>query len=191
MVEVHVTVEHNVLANGQQHAKQPKFNNKGRVDQDAEQCQVISPLLDAELFKKKDMVEKEVYNELWKKISRLEQHCISLEISIQQSKERFQNDRPCKNLDAPEFCKFFEINELKAQLQAKNTTIRNLKKHIEKFHAISNEAKVKHDKDVIETINIELEHSVAKLLVENEKLNKENDHLKQTYKDLYDSIKKT
>ncbi|GJU29614.1 hypothetical protein Tco_1173203 [Tanacetum coccineum] len=55
----------------------------------------------------------------------------------------------------------------------------------------SNEAKVKHEIDVLETINIELESSVAKLLAENEKLNKENEHLKQTYKELYDSIKKT
>ncbi|GJZ62670.1 hypothetical protein Tco_0618807 [Tanacetum coccineum] len=55
----------------------------------------------------------------------------------------------------------------------------------------SKEAKIKHDIDVIETINIELEHSVAKLLVKNEHLNKEKEHLKQTYKDLYDSIKKT
>ncbi|GKE34811.1 hypothetical protein Tco_1454133 [Tanacetum coccineum] len=35
--------------------------------------------------------------------------------------------------DAPEFYEFFEINELKAQLQAKNTTINNLKTQIEKF----------------------------------------------------------
>ncbi|GKD77721.1 hypothetical protein Tco_1340342, partial [Tanacetum coccineum] len=32
--------------------------------------------------------------------------------------------------DAPEFQDFFEINELKAQLQAKNTAISNLKNHI-------------------------------------------------------------
>ncbi|GJX00551.1 hypothetical protein Tco_0184464 [Tanacetum coccineum] len=48
----------------------------------------------------------------------------------------------------------------------------------------SNEAKVKHDIDVIETINIELEHKVAKLL-------KENETLKQHYKEMYDSIKTT
>ncbi|GJW38579.1 hypothetical protein Tco_0064424 [Tanacetum coccineum] len=42
-----------------------------------------------------------------------------------------------------------------------------------------------------ETINIKLEHSVAKLLVENEQLHKEKEHLKQTYKDLFDSIKRT
>ncbi|GJQ90994.1 hypothetical protein Tco_0002133 [Tanacetum coccineum] len=57
--------------------------------------------------------------------------------------------------------------------------------------AEGNEAKVKKDIDDFEIINIELEHSVAKLLTENEHLNKENDHLKKTYKDLYDPIKKT
>ncbi|GKA96949.1 hypothetical protein Tco_0824843 [Tanacetum coccineum] len=46
----------------------------------------------------------------------------------------------------------------------------------------SNEAKVKHDIDVIETINIELEHKVAKLL-------KENETLKRHYKEMFDSIK--
>ncbi|GJU55611.1 hypothetical protein Tco_1229325 [Tanacetum coccineum] len=48
----------------------------------------------------------------------------------------------------------------------------------------SNEAKIKHDIDVIETINIELEHKVAKLL-------KESDTLKRHYKELSDSIKTT
>nr|GEW49557.1 retrovirus-related Pol polyprotein from transposon TNT 1-94 [Tanacetum cinerariifolium] len=48
----------------------------------------------------------------------------------------------------------------------------------------SNEAKVKHDIDVIETINIELEHKVAKLLMENKTL-------KKNYKELLDSIKIT
>ncbi|GJU73310.1 hypothetical protein Tco_1264715 [Tanacetum coccineum] len=45
-----------------------------------------------------------------------------------------------------------------------------------------NEDKVKKDIEEIETINIELDHRVSKLIVENE-------HLKQTYKKLYDSIK--
>ncbi|GJV67943.1 hypothetical protein Tco_1483452 [Tanacetum coccineum] len=96
-----------------------------------------------------------------------------------------------KGCDAPEFCEFFEINDLKAQLQAKTTLICNLKNQIKSVKEASNEAKVKHEIDVLETINIELESSVAKLLAENEKLNKENEHLKQTYKELYDSIKKT
>ncbi|GJW14593.1 hypothetical protein Tco_0018726 [Tanacetum coccineum] len=46
----------------------------------------------------------------------------------------------------------------------------------------SNEAKVKHDIDVIETINIKLEYKVAKLL-------KENETLKRHYKEFFDSIK--
>nr|GEX25331.1 hypothetical protein [Tanacetum cinerariifolium] len=48
----------------------------------------------------------------------------------------------------------------------------------------SNEAKVKHDIDVLETTNIELEQKVAKLL-------KENETLKKHYKELFDSIKIT
>ncbi|GJT32610.1 hypothetical protein Tco_0923029 [Tanacetum coccineum] len=159
-------------------------HRRGEIDQDAEQYQVKSPLLKAEFLKTNDMVEKEVYNELSNRFLQLEKHCISLEISMQQKEESFQSNKPCKNQDSPEFREFFEINELKAQLQAKNSTINNLKEQIKNVHEKSNEAKVKHDIDVIETINIELEHKVAKLLQENE-------HLKQTYKELYDSIKKT
>ncbi|GJV92424.1 hypothetical protein Tco_1540237, partial [Tanacetum coccineum] len=47
-----------------------------------------------------------------------------------------------------------------------------------------NKAKIEKEIDVLETMNIELEHSVAKL-------RKENETLKQHYKDLYDSIKIT
>ncbi|GJV31447.1 hypothetical protein Tco_1391847 [Tanacetum coccineum] len=42
--------------------------------------------------------------------------------------------------------------------------------------------KIKKDLEEIETINMELDHRVSKLIAENE-------HLKQTYKQLYDSIK--
>ncbi|GJY38984.1 hypothetical protein Tco_0425348 [Tanacetum coccineum] len=44
------------------------------------------------------------------------------------------------------------------------------------------DSSVKMDMDEIETLNIEFEHRVTKLVTENE-------HLKQTYKQLYDSIK--
>ncbi|GJV32354.1 retrovirus-related pol polyprotein from transposon TNT 1-94 [Tanacetum coccineum] len=46
----------------------------------------------------------------------------------------------------------------------------------------TNEDKIKQELEEIEIINIELDHRVTKLIVENE-------HLKQTYKQLYDSIK--
>ncbi|GJY99801.1 hypothetical protein Tco_0517231, partial [Tanacetum coccineum] len=58
---------------------------------------------EAELPKKKDMVEKAVYKELSNRFSRLEKRCIYLEIKVQQSKESFQNDRPCNNQDAFKF----------------------------------------------------------------------------------------
>ncbi|GJT96742.1 retrovirus-related pol polyprotein from transposon TNT 1-94 [Tanacetum coccineum] len=86
--------------------------------------------LEADLSRKKDMVEKVVYDEHSNRFSRLEKQCISLEIKVQQSKESLQNDKPCNNQDALEYKEFFEINELKAQLQKKNTTISNLKDHI-------------------------------------------------------------
>ncbi|GJR71753.1 hypothetical protein Tco_0084118 [Tanacetum coccineum] len=76
------------------------------------------------------MVQKAVYDELSNRLSRFETRCISLEIKVQQSKESFQNDKPCNNQDSPEFQEFYEIIELKAQLQKKNTTINNLKDHI-------------------------------------------------------------
>ncbi|GJR15597.1 hypothetical protein Tco_0798249 [Tanacetum coccineum] len=63
--------------------------------------------------------------------------------------------------------------------------------HGQILNETSNKAKINKEIEVLKTINIELEQSVAKLLIENEKLHKENEHLKQTYKDLYDSIKKT
>ncbi|GJZ00449.1 hypothetical protein Tco_0517878 [Tanacetum coccineum] len=212
-VEVQLTAQHNVLANEQQHTDQsePRYDTYllemvdsnttpdstnmchrgGEIDQDAEQYQAKSPLLKAELVKSKEMIEKETHNELSRRFLLLEKHCMSLEISIQHKEESFQSNKPCKNQDAPEFCEFFEINDLKAQLQAKTTLICNLKNQIKSVKEASNEAKTKHEIDVLETINIELESSVAKLLAENEKLNKEDKHLKQTYKELYDSIKKT
>ncbi|GKE81079.1 hypothetical protein Tco_1551079 [Tanacetum coccineum] len=94
--------------------------------------------LEAELIKQHNMVEKDEYNKLSKRFSKLEQHNISLEIAMQINKEIFKR-----------------ITHLES---------------------------VKEDLDEIKTINIELEHRVTKLIAENE-------HLKQTYKQLYDSIK--
>ncbi|GKB98108.1 retrovirus-related pol polyprotein from transposon TNT 1-94 [Tanacetum coccineum] len=57
-----------------------------------------------------------------------------------------------------------------------------LKEQIKSLKGNVDDSKVKMDMDEIETLNIELEHRVTKLVAENE-------HLKQTYKQLYDSIK--
>ncbi|GJW53396.1 retrovirus-related pol polyprotein from transposon TNT 1-94 [Tanacetum coccineum] len=107
--------------------------------------------------------------------------------------QRSESCVKCVDLDAELLNKqkYFENNDLKAQLQAKDTTICKLKEHIKTMRENDKEEKVKHKMDEIETINIELEHSVAKLLSENERLHKEIWHLKRIYKDQFDSIKKT
>ncbi|GJR79641.1 retrovirus-related pol polyprotein from transposon TNT 1-94 [Tanacetum coccineum] len=142
--------------------------------------------LDAELLKNQN-----AHNELLKSYPQLEKHCISLELSIQLNQEIFQKDKSYDNQNALEIPKYFKNNDLKAQLQAKDTTIRKLKEHIKSMRENDKEEKVKQEMDEIETINIELEHSVAKLLSENELLHKEIEHLKKIYKDQFDSIKKT
>ncbi|GKB02308.1 hypothetical protein Tco_0830397 [Tanacetum coccineum] len=79
----------------------------------------------------------------------------------------------------------------KSQSQEKDTVIRKLKDRIKSLSGKDSVENVKKDIDEIETINIKLEHSVAKLLSENKNLRQERDHLKSFYKDLFDSIKKT
>ncbi|GJS53734.1 hypothetical protein Tco_0627096 [Tanacetum coccineum] len=74
------------------------------------------------------------------------------------------------------------ITKLKAQSQEKDTVIKKLKERIKSLSGKINGDKIKKDLEEIETINIELDHKVSKLIAENE-------HLKQTYKQLYDSIK--
>ncbi|GJU19547.1 hypothetical protein Tco_1152889 [Tanacetum coccineum] len=138
--------------------------------------------LEAELIKQHNMVEKDEYNRLSKSFSKLEQHCISLELAMQLNKENFQKNNTSTNQTEPSFDHLFELNNLKAELQAKDMTIKKLKAHIKRANETSTSESVKKDFDEIETINIELEHRVTKLIAENK-------HLKQTYKQLYDSIK--
>ncbi|GJU78735.1 retrovirus-related pol polyprotein from transposon TNT 1-94 [Tanacetum coccineum] len=86
---------------------------------------------------------------------------------------------------------FTQMEQLWNNLHAKDNVISKLKETIHSLRDNVNPAKVKKDIDEIEIINIELEDSVAKLLSENEKLHKEKEHLKKTYKELYDLIKLT
>ncbi|GKB83068.1 hypothetical protein Tco_0949963 [Tanacetum coccineum] len=131
-----------------------------------------------------DFIEKEIYDKLFKSFTTLEKHCISLEVDSQLNQEIFQRDNSVSNQSAPSFDQLFELNELKAQSQEKDTIIKKLKERIKSLSGKLNENKIKKDLEEIETINIELDHRVSKLIAENE-------HLKQTYKQLYDSIKPT
>nr|GFB58998.1 retrovirus-related Pol polyprotein from transposon TNT 1-94 [Tanacetum cinerariifolium] len=74
-----------------------------------------------------------------------------------------------------------EVTEVQ-NVQAKDTVILKLKKKLHSLNGDVNEINVKREVEEMETLNIELDHKVTKLIVENK-------HLKQTYKQLYDSIK--
>ncbi|GJS76473.1 retrovirus-related pol polyprotein from transposon TNT 1-94 [Tanacetum coccineum] len=156
MVEVQTTADINIFATGQQHTEQPEFNNEGKVDQNAKQCHDTCPLP----AKLTDNQTTELLNQS------LESENIRLKKTVAQFQKDFlRMEAHCVNL------------ELKYQNQALKEG-----QHGQFLKVTSNEAKVKHDIDVIETINIELEHKVAKLLEENETL-------KRHYKEMFDSIK--
>ncbi|GKC97479.1 hypothetical protein Tco_1167754, partial [Tanacetum coccineum] len=137
-----------------------------------------------ELLNKKDFIEKEIYDKLFRSFTNLEKHCISLEVGTPLKQEIFQRDNAVSNQCALSFDQYFELNKLKAQSQEKDTVTNKLKERIKSLSGNMNEDKIKKDIEDIETINIELDHRVSKLIAENE-------HLKQTYKQLYDSIKPT
>ncbi|GJT27347.1 hypothetical protein Tco_0907622 [Tanacetum coccineum] len=138
--------------------------------------------LETQLLNKKDFFKNETYDKLVRSYTTLEKHCISLEVDTQLNQEIFQRYNSVSNQSAPNFDQYFELNELKAQSQKKDTVIMKLKERIKSLSGNVHKDKVKKDIEEIETINIELDHRVSKLIAENE-------HLKQTYKQIYDSIK--
>ncbi|GJY26221.1 retrovirus-related pol polyprotein from transposon TNT 1-94 [Tanacetum coccineum] len=151
------------------------------VSMNMHECQKCLKL-ETELINKKDFVEKEIYDTLFKNYHNLEKHCIYLEVDTQLNQEIFQRENFVSNQSAPNIDQYFELNELKAQSQKKDKVIMKLKERIQSLSGNVNTNKIKIDMDDIETLNIELDHRVSKLISENE-------HLKQTYKQLYDSIK--
>ncbi|GJV52722.1 hypothetical protein Tco_1448463 [Tanacetum coccineum] len=121
-----------------------------------EQCQVKSHMLNSspdnqttdnskQSLKSENILLKKTVAQFQKDFSRMEAHCIAL--------------------------------ELKYQNQALKSG-----QHGQILNETSNKAKIKKEIDVLEIMNIKLEHNVAKL-------RKENETLKKHYKDLYDSIK--
>ncbi|GKE96009.1 hypothetical protein Tco_1580864 [Tanacetum coccineum] len=142
--------------------------------------------LEAELLKSQN-----AFNDLLKSHSQLEKHCISLELSIQMNQEIFQKDESCNNQNALEILEFFEKNYLKAQLQDKDNTICKLKDIIKSLREKSKEENVNYDYCEIETKNVELENSVAKLLSKNKRLCNEINHVKQVFKEQFDLSKQT
>ncbi|GKC75839.1 retrovirus-related pol polyprotein from transposon TNT 1-94 [Tanacetum coccineum] len=121
--------------------------------------------LETELVKKKDFVDKETYDKLCKCFTTLEKHCITLEADSQLNQEIFQQENSVLNQNAPSFTQLFELSELKAQSQAKDTVIVKLKEQIKSLKGNVEDSSVKMDMDEIETLNIELEHREQGLVV--------------------------
>ncbi|GJY84767.1 retrovirus-related pol polyprotein from transposon TNT 1-94 [Tanacetum coccineum] len=121
--------------------------------------------LETELLNKKDFVEKEIYDKLFRSFTTLEKHCISLEVDTQLNQEIFQRDNSISNQSAPRFDQYFELNKLKAQSQEKDKDIKKLKERSKSLSENVNEDKVKKDIEKIETINIELDHREQGLTV--------------------------
>ncbi|GKF81894.1 hypothetical protein Tco_0243550, partial [Tanacetum coccineum] len=117
-----------------------------------------------------DFVKRENYDKLFKSFTIIEKHCISLEVDTQLKQEILQRENYVSNQSVPSFDQLFELNELKAQSQKKDTVIKKLKERIKSLSGNMDKDKIKQDLEEIETINIELDHRVTKLIAENEHL---------------------
>nr|GEU42968.1 putative ribonuclease H-like domain-containing protein [Tanacetum cinerariifolium] len=119
----------------------------------------------------------EVPKELLKVSIAVEQHCVE--------KNKFQdkmNDVLKENERILEQAISADIVNLVVHANVNYAFIMKLKERIKSLSGNVKDEKIKRELEEIETINIELDHRVTKLFAENK-------HLKQTYKQLYDSIK--
>ncbi|GKE83302.1 hypothetical protein Tco_1553302 [Tanacetum coccineum] len=75
------------------------------------------------LSEQTEFVSKEIYTELLQSFAKLEKHSISIEIALQECQEQLKNNTVCKenapNVFRKERKQYFEIQDLKAQLQDK------------------------------------------------------------------------
>ncbi|GKA57641.1 hypothetical protein Tco_0756829 [Tanacetum coccineum] len=94
MAEVQLTTNNNVFATRKKHSEQPEFNNEGEVDQNAEQCHDTCPLpakltdnqtieLSNQSLESKNTCLKKTVAQFQKEFSKLETHCINLELQLQ------------------------------------------------------------------------------------------------------------
>nr|GEZ24909.1 pyruvate, phosphate dikinase regulatory protein, chloroplastic [Tanacetum cinerariifolium] len=110
------------------------------------------------------------------------EHCVTTESELKTDFSKMNRDNWSSKESAPTFAELFKVNNLKARAQVKDTMILKLKEKLNSLNGDVKDSNVKRDVDEIGTLNIELDHKVTKLAAKNE-------HLKQTYKQLYDSIK--
>nr|GEX19830.1 retrovirus-related Pol polyprotein from transposon TNT 1-94 [Tanacetum cinerariifolium] len=97
---------------------------------ECERCVTIETKL------QRDYIKKECYDKLFKQYITLEKHYISLEVDTQLKQEFFQRKNSFSHQSAPTFDQLFEINDLKAQSQEKDTVIMKLKERIKSLSAL-------------------------------------------------------
>nr|GEU48552.1 putative ribonuclease H-like domain-containing protein [Tanacetum cinerariifolium] len=136
--------------------KQTNFVNSKKLNLSTRPTQVAVP---------KELPKVSMVNSSLKK---LKYHLASFHVEI------FQRNNSFSQQSVPSFDQLFEINELKPQSQEKGMVIIKLKERIKSRSGNLKEKKIKKELEEIETINIELDHRVTKLVTE-------NDHLKQTH----------
>nr|GEY14189.1 hypothetical protein [Tanacetum cinerariifolium] len=118
----------------------------------------------------------EVPSELPKVSMALDQH------RLESKTFDFQNERLLEQVISKDIVNIMvDASVNNAYSQKKDIVIKKLKERIKSLSGNVEKDNVKKDIEEIETINIELDHRVSKLVAENE-------HLKQTYKQLYDLI---
>nr|GFC15820.1 hypothetical protein [Tanacetum cinerariifolium] len=83
-----------------------------------------------------------------------------LEVNNQLNTKIFQRDNVSSQKSAPTFAELFEINDLKAQVQEKDTVILKLREKLNSLSGDVKERKVKRKVEEIETQNLELDHKV-------------------------------
>ncbi|GKF58448.1 hypothetical protein Tco_0171985, partial [Tanacetum coccineum] len=87
-----------------------KQNHNASVNvHECEKCLKVK----TELLNKKDFIEKETYDKLFRNFTTLEKHClekhcISLEVDTKLNQEIFQRDNSVLNQSAPSFDQYFE-----------------------------------------------------------------------------------
>ncbi|GKA31031.1 hypothetical protein Tco_0717336 [Tanacetum coccineum] len=137
MAEVQLTAEYNIFAIGQQHTKQPEIIVEGRVDQYPETCQVKSHMLDSSPDNQ----------------------------TVEYSKQSLESENILLKKTVAQFQKDFsrmETHCIALKLKYQNQALKS-GQHGQILNETSNKTKIEKEIDVLETMNIELEHSVAKL----------------------------
>ena len=119
---------------------------------------------------------------LKKKITELSKE--AADVKAELSKRTAQFDKDLAKLEAQSISFQLKLQEKNEKTFSENSLTSVLKGKEKIFEENCDDTKIKFDLDELDTKNIELEHAVASL-------QKENEHLKQTYKNLFDSIKRS